>query len=283
MIPSVDTFVYQQLEAKLKAILKHPDILQQALSGIDKIARDNFVKTYAGDNPKREVQVTYHFPGVKESFDARYVVQMGTGHETSRSLGSVESTFNFREGEESLDYTTIMDGGDYLFFEVAKPIGQLHSTDNISFAKRDNVTIEGNRVLFTKWGNEQLVGAELGVRYLSKVDELSEDPVGLKKGYSSNDEVEITPLSTNMDTARCLDAILKVIMIIMTETDEEKTGFLLKKLTFQPMQNIVSDADRLVFGRPLTLEYVVTYTVDYDLTRKISAVILRGFDELGKE
>lgn len=281
MIPSVDTYVYTQLESKLKAILRHPKILQEALSGIDKKARDNFINTYSGDKPIREIQVSYHFPGMKENFDARYVVQMGTGHETNRSIGSVESTFTFREGEEKLDYTVIMDGGEYLYFDVTSPVGQFHSTNIISFAETDNLKVEDNRFTFRKWGNEQLVGSDIGVRYLSKIDPAEEeDPIGLKKGYSSNEEVEVTPLSNNMDTARCLDALLKVIMIIMLDNDEEKTGFLLQKTTFNAMQNIISDADRLVFGRPLTLEYVVTYTVDYDLTRKISEVVLRGFDGL---
>lgn len=278
MISSPDTYVYNQVETKLKAILKHPQILEQALAGLDEKARKNFIKTYAGDNPKKEIQVSYQFPGTKETFDARYVVQMGSGHETSRSLGSVESTFTFREDEELYEHSYVEDGGDTLYIELSKPIGLYHSTDAISFSQQDRLTLEGNRLVFTKAGNEQLVGLRVGVTYLSKVETEDEDPIGLKKGYSANEEVEVTPISTNMDTARCLDTILKVIMIIMLDNKEEKTGFLLQKLTFNPMQNIVSDTDRLVFGRPLTIEYVVNHTVDYDLTRKITEVTLRGLD-----
>lgn len=281
MIPSVDTYVYHQLERNIKAILKHPDILAQALAGIDEKARTNFIKTYAGDRPKKEVEVSYQFPDVKETFDARYVVQMGSGHETSRSLGSVEGTFTFREGEEAFEHSVIMDGGDRLYIELSQLVGLFHSADNLSFSEQDNLTIEGNRINFRKSGNERLVGLQVGIHYLSKVDSgEEEDPVGLQRGYTSNEEIEVTPVSTNMDTARCLDAILKVIMIIMLDNREEKTGFLLQKLTFGRMMDIVSDADRLAFGRPLTIEYVVTYSVDYDLTQKLTSVILRGLDSI---
>lgn len=280
MISSTDTYVYNQIKTKLNAILTHPDILAQALAGLDEKARENFIKTYAGENPKREVQVSYQFPGTKEAFDARYVIQMGSGHEASRSIGSVESTFTFREGEELFEYSTVQIDGDNLYIEVSEPIGRYHSTDSISFSQNDNLNLVGNRLVFRKAGNEQLVGLRVGVSYLSKVETNEEDPIGLKKGYTSNEEIEVTPISTNMDTARCLDAILKVIMIIMLDNIEEKTGFLLQKLTFNPMQNIISDADRLVFGRPLTIEYVVNYTVDYDLTRKLTEVILRGLDSI---
>jgi len=281
MIPSVDTYVYHQLERNLKAILKHPDILAQALAGIDEKARTNFIKTYAGETPKKEIEVGYQFPGTKETFDARFVVQMGTGHETTRSLGSVEGTFTFREGEEAYENSVIEDGGDNLYIELSQPIGAFHSATSVSFSKSDNLTIDGNRLVFRKAGNERLVGLRIGINYLSKVEvDQDEDPVGLQKGYSSNEEIEITPISTNMDTARCLDAILKVIMIVMLDNREEKTGFLLQKLTFNGMQNIVSDTDRLVFGRPLTVEYVVTYSVDYDLTQKLTSVILRGLDSI---
>lgn len=278
MIPSVDTYVYQELETKLKAILRHEDILRQALAGLDERARENFIKTYSGDKPKKPIEVSYQYPGTKESFDARYVVQLGSSHETANSLGNIQSNFDFREGDTIFEYATIEEGSTHLYLKLTQPIGELTTVENISFARSDNVKLVGNKITFRKPGNEHLVGSVVGVHYLSKLNnDGKEDPVGVKKGYTSNDEVEITPISVNMDTARCMDALLKVIMIVMLDNIEENTGFLLKKMTFQPMQNIISDADRLVFGRPLTIEYVVTNTVDYDFTHKITEVILRGF------
>ena len=278
MIPSLDTYVYKKLKDNLKAILTTPEVLEVALGGMDSKARENFIKTYGGKNPKQEVQVSYHFPGAKEQFNARYVVQMGPSNEVNRSLGMADAVFSYREGEERNDIGVVKlnELEDYLYIETEYLIGDLYSTDSIDFAKADDVRIQDNKVIFNRIGNESLVGLTTRVHYMSKVaPDDGEDPSGIQKGYTSRDIVEVTPLSNNMDTARCLDSILKVISIMMADSPEEQITYQLQTLRYGGMDNLVTELDSLLYGRPLTLEYTVNYTIDYDTIRRIKEINLK--------
>lgn len=279
MIPSIDTYVYNKVKETLNVILTQEHIVQKTLADIDKQARDKFINTYCGLDAKREIEVSYVFPQVKEVFDARIVIQLGEGVETESSLGNVESTFINRETGDREENVIIEVEGDRLYFETADPIGDFTGADNFSFAERDQVELENNRLYFNKSGNEQYIGLQLTVYYTSK-ELLDKDPKGVQKGYTSKDTIELTPLSTNIDTARCMDAIMKVILIIMREDFTEKTTYILQQASFSPMQNILpeDELDRIVFGRPLTLSYTVSYTVDFDFTKEIKEIILRGVE-----
>lgn len=278
MIPSLDTYVFGKLKDNLKAILTTPEVLEVALGGMDSKARENFIKTYGGKNPKQEVQVSYHFPGAKEQFNARYVVQLGPSNEVNRSLGMADAVFSYREGEERNDIGVVKlnELEDYLYIETEYLIGDLYSADSIDFAKADDVRIQDNKVIFNRIGNESLVGLTTRVHYMSKVaPDDGEDPSGIQKGYTSRDIVEVTPLSNNMDTARCLDSILKVISIMMADSPEEQITYQLQTLRYGGMDNLVTELDSLLYGRPLTLEYTVNYTIDYDTIRRINEINLK--------
>lgn len=279
MIPSLDTYMYRELKTKLVIILSRPTIVDEALADFDKEARDNFKRTYCGVDPKREVQVSYVFPQTKETFDARFVVQLGQSEQVNTSLGAVEGTFTFRETGAKTELATVALDADSnrLYLEVDQAIGSYEGAENISFSEVDKMTIEGNRVFFRYAGNEGLIGLETYIYYTGK-EVLAKDPKGIKKGYTSEDYIEVTPVSTNMDTARCLDAILKVILVTMLEDKEQKTSYMLQKASFGPMQNLIpeEEIDRVIFGRPLTLQYTVSNTVDFDFTKEINTIILKG-------
>lgn len=284
MIPSVDTYVYTKIKDILQVILKQPRILEESLALIDKEARENFIKTFGGLNPKKDIGVSYAFPGVKERFDARIVVQMGEGIRQQGSIGMVEGTFTTRETGDKVETTFIKEAPGRLYIETTQTIGDVSGIDNIEFSKHDDVRIEGNRIYFNKIGNESLVGLEVTVYYTSKED-LNKDPKGIQKGYTSDDIVEVTPLSNNIDTARCLDALMKVILIIMYEDIGEKTTYGLQTAEFSPMQNVIPEGtlDSPIFGRPLTLKYTVSYYVDFDITKEIKAIMVKGVEKFGKE
>ena len=267
MIPSLDTYVFNQVKSNLTAILSSPKIVDTALQGLDKNARDSFKQTYCGENANREINVTYVFPQNKEGFDALYFIQLGEGEEKNDSLGLTEGTYDTREGGTNREPVSIQ--VDYesnrLFMEVAKPIASIDGYDGITFAKSDEVTLEGNRIYFKLITNEHLIGADIVVNYTDKLDNLN--PIGIKKGFTSRDTVIITPLSTNMDTSRCLDALLKVILIIIRQTVEEQSAYALQTAYFEPMQALETGADRIAFGRPLTIAYTVSYSLDFDLAQ----------------
>ena len=188
MIPSLDTYVFNQVKSNLTAILSSPKIVDTALQGLDKNARDSFKQTYCGENANREINVTYVFPQNKEGFDALYFIQLGEGEEKNDSLGLTEGTYDTREGGTNREPVSIQ--VDYesnrLFMEVAKPIASIDGYDGITFAKSDEVTLEGNRIYFKLITNEHLIGADIVVFQSTHSRGVRHEPNGRYRWCSSN-------------------------------------------------------------------------------------------------
>lgn len=277
MISSIDTYVYNQFKKTIDVILEDEYIVDNALARLDKETRDNFKRAFTGENPHSKIDVTYQFPQIKEKFDARLVIQMGTGAVVEESIGNVEGTFFYRELGTVKERVVIeqLEEAGRIGVVLQHDVGEIEAVEEIEFAERDNVETKGNVISFEKYGNKLLLGAVITVHYIAieTAPKGEEDPKGVKVGFTSQEQVKITPLSTSMDTARSLDAIIKVVLIIMLETAEEKSEYLLQTHRFEEMQNIVPEPiDRLVFGRPLTLTYTVSHNLDFDYLKDIKEI-----------
>ena len=53
----------------------------------------------------------------------------------------------------------------------------------------------------------------------------------------------------------------------MRQTVEEQSAYALQTAYFEPMQALETGADRIAFGRPLTIAYTVSYSLDFDLAQ----------------
>lgn len=276
LIQSVDTYVYNEFKTKMDAILKDERIVDNTLARLDKDARRNFKEAFTGSEPDKKVEVSYSFPQTKEKFDARIVVQMGTADVISNSVGNVEGTFTYRELGKRKERTVIEEkDNNHLHIPLELDIGELVGIEEITFSVNDNARENGKSIVFNRSGNEELIGTPLTVHYIAKeVQENGEDPKGVKVGFTSREHVVITPVTLNMDTARCLDALIKVVLITMLENDREKDEFLIQDHKFDEMQNIIPDdgLDRLIFGRPLTLSYDVANNLDFDYINDIKEI-----------
>lgn len=263
----------------MNVILKDEYIVDTALARLDKEARENFKRAFTGENPHSKVEVTYQFPGVKEKFDARIVIQMGKGSLAEESIGNVEDTFTYRELGKKREHALIEESDDGRLKIVLKEyIGDIIGIEEIEFSTTDAVDIEDNVISFSRAGNEDLIGIPLTIHYIAKekIEPGKEEPRGVKVGYTVNEQVEITPISSNMDTARCLDALTKVVLIIMLETDTEKNEYHLQNHSFSEMQEIIPESqDRTMFGRPLTLIYTVSHSLDFDYLVNIKEFNIR--------
>lgn len=275
MIPSLDTYVHNKIETTVKAILKNEDILEATLKDIDREARESFTKTYGGKKSTREVIVTYAFPNSREGFDALYLVQLGGSSPSRDSLGSVEGTFDQHEGELYKETVSIKVDNikRKLYIEAAKPIAEIIGVEGISFAESDNVSIEGDRIVFEWFGNEALEGLDVTFMYTEKLK--PGETVGVQKGYTLTEAVVVTPLSTNLDTLRCMDAILKVVLIIMRESIEEQTMFGLQKSIFEPISVLDIPTETPVYGRPLTLTYQLSYSIELEFGKLLKEINIR--------
>lgn len=279
LISSIDTYVYDKLKQTLDVILKDEYIIDNALARLDEDARKNFKDTFTGDKPKRDIELSYQFPQMKEDFVARLVVQMGTGILAEESIGSVEGTFKYRELGVVREQAIVKDlGENRIGVELEYDIGDIEAIQEISFMEHDEVKIDKNILSFSKLTMADTLGMVLTIHYMAKesTPEGKEDPKGVKLGFTSREQVVITPLSTSMDVARSLDAILKVALIIMLESAQEKNEYLLQKHSFSEMQNIVPEPlDKLIFGRPLTLTYNVSHSLDYDYLSNVKQFNIR--------
>ena len=62
---------------------------------------------------------------------------------------------------------------------------------------------------------------------------------------------------------------------MMADSPEEYITYQLQTLRYGGMDNLVTELDSLIYGRPLTLEYTVNYAIDYDTVRKINEISLK--------
>lgn len=278
MISSIDTYVYNKLKQTLDGILKDEYIIDNALARLDEEARADFKSTFVGDSPKREIEVSYQFPQIKEDFVARLVVQMGTGTLAEESIGSVEGTFTYRELGKVKENAVVKDlGENRVGVELDHIIGEIEGIEQVTFMQEDDVQVEDNIMSFSKPRMGELIGMIFTVHYLAKEEAPSDvNPKGVKLGFTSQEQVVITPLATSMDVARSLDLLLRVVLIIMLDSEDEKNEYLLQKHRFSEMQNIIPEPiDKLVFGRPLTLTYNVSHSLDFDYLTNITKFTIK--------
>lgn len=93
----------------------------------------------------------------------------------------------------------------------------------------------------------------------------------------------IVGLSYNVDVARCLDAILRMLLISMRDSIEEQQSLQLQNLSFGTMAPIIDDGEKHIFGRPTTIKYQVSHDLDYTITKDINRLTFKGRkDENGK-
>lgn len=278
----------------MSELLKSKDTLNIILKQINDEARENFIKTFGGISPKEEVQVTFEYPNTKIDQKANIVISMGSAKEAKSYIGNVAGTFDYVEDQfEEREEVALQveEETNRYFLEMSKPVGELVQVQDISFSIQDNVQLEGNRIYFNRRGNEWIMdefitetysdtasdtenSTILVVNYVSKIEGINGDPVGRITGFTANERVNISPLSTNMDIARCLDMLMKAVLIIMRDSVEENSMYVLQKVDFGTMNLQIKQGDTNVYGRTLTIAYTVDHTLEQELYRDIKNIKL---------
>jgi hypothetical protein len=272
VLPSIDTYLYDQINNKLGIILSNRYIIEEILKGIQPSIAQNFIRAYTGDTA-REIPIVYTMPQDKESQRGAIYIGLREGQESNPSLGNLEGTYDFKEDSFRKEHEIVVqaeEGNERCFLEVELPIGDLNNVEGLQFSRSDNVEVEANRIYF-KYDSE-LVGLQFTVNYAAKAPVGEE--VGLKKGFTSTEHYSILVVSTNMDTVRCLDLIVKAILILMRSNKEENTNFLLQKLQFGQIEEIdvgTETTPEILYGR----ESIVTYTASYSLDAPLLDTVLK--------
>lgn len=275
MIKSVDTYVFNKVKSLLNQLLKDKAVLNETLQNIDETARERFIKTFGGENGK-EIDVLYTYPQSKSDFNA-FVIEVGTStmkdSKRDGSLGSVTGNYDYIASSLVEEYGTFQYGEDEdkLYMKLSSPINDLSHIEGIELSEEDNLSFEDSYLTINANNNEWLVGKSFDVHYYTG----GQKAQGISYGYQSAERVGITALSTNIDTLRCLDIILKTIFIIMRESKDEQFTYNLSKSDFSSLKEMISDGERPVYARTLNLTYIVTHSVEYDSAYELSKLITR--------
>ena len=276
MLYSIDTYLYNEIESKLKIILSNRYIIEEILKGVQPKVAQSFIRTYYGENG-REIPIVYTMPQEKIIQQGAIYIGLREGEESS-SLGNLEDTYSFKEKgfRTDLSVITATPEKDRLYFEVKEEIGELNNVEGLAFADSDNVQVEGNRIYFTY--DPSLEGLEFNVNYIATTGEKEQ---GLQKGFTATEHYSILALSTNMDIVRCLDLMIKAVLIMMRDNPEEQNSHLLQKLQYGQVEEI--DTGRrigtgegakpeILYGRETIVTYTVSYSLDVPLLTKLKDI-----------
>lgn len=275
MIPSIDTYIYSEIEEKLQLILSNRYIIEEILKGVQPKIAENFMRSYYG--PKgREVPIVYTMPQEKVTQQGAIYIGLREGRESDPSIGNIEGTYDFKEGQLSKQIAEVQpeESLERMFLEVDTPIGELINVEGLAFSRSDNVKLEGPRIYFKY--DESLLGLRFPVNYLATTG----DEHGLKKGFTATESYSVLAISTNMDTVRCLDLIIKSIMILMRANPEENNNLLLQRIQFGQIQEVdtgrsVSDGiPEILYGRETIVTYTTSYTLDAPILGSIEKILL---------
>ena len=294
MIPKLDSYIYGMLNKYVPLVTssanfadKERYIIQDALGGLESTVSDTFINTFClnGEN-KKSIDISYEFPKQKEQVDARYVISLGGLEESSDFLGSTTGVGDEgrpANGENIVqEVLPVKQDSAGLFFELSNPILELLSIDEVAslgnfvdYSKGDD---DPNRVNLRD-SMTPYVGANFTIHYYVKDDGVRKDYGGVDLGFSAKERVVVEAVSNNLDTVRCMYALLKYILIIARSSSEEGNYIQLQQISssgLQIAQLSPDDLNDIAWVFPVDIEYKVDYQVRNDSLDTLNKISIEG-------
>lgn len=266
-------------------LLSNRYIIEELLKEVQDSVRNKFIKAYVYDenlqpSPK-EIPIVYAMPQTKQQMQGTIYISLREGEESHTSLNNLESTYSDPEVRMRSQVCDVqIASNERMYFEVEYPVASMESVSNVTFTDKDDITYEGNRIYFnyssdleglggfTVWYNEASTKA-------NRVGEF-----GVRSGFTATEHYSILVISTNMDTVRCLDLILKAVLIYMRSTSEEHTNHLLQGIRYGQMEEMNSkdgtEAPEILYGRETIVTYTTSYSLDVPILEKIENIVLKN-------
>ncbi|AMW62668.1 hypothetical protein DIGNKC_95 [Bacillus phage DIGNKC] len=285
MLPSIDTYIKSEIEQTLGMLLGNRYIIEELLKEVQDSVRNKFIKAYVADEylqpAPKEIPIVYTMPQTKQQMQGTIYISLREGEESHTSLNNLESTYDnpeVRMRSKVCDVKILSD--ERMYFEVDYPVASMESVSNVTFTDKDNIVCEGNRIYFnyspdleglggfTVWYNEASIKA-------NRVGEF-----GVRSGFTSTEHYSILVISTNMDTVRCLDLLLKAVLIYMRSKPEEQTNHLLQGIRYGQMEELNSkdgtETPEILYGRETIVTYTTSYSLDVPILEKIENIVLKN-------
>lgn len=290
-ILSIDTYLQKQISTILNGFLKNPYIIREVLlRDFSKGNIDSFVNRFCKTDSSNgeEIPVKFTFPNDMEQRSAFLLVQFKGAQEPEEkdgSLGSLKGNSNAETGDKEIETKEIQIyfdpnlGHDVCYFELDKPISKYStfSFNNLS-VKNVQVDYEKNRIYVP----DMLIHSEnfkSTITYTTSALDSKGNKIADNKekliGFDLNEVYTIDVISENIDTVRCLIAILKAVLITMRTNNDEQTEYKLQSLTFHGMDLVQAEnnSSTSASGQQLFYQRV---EVGYDNTYSLPNT--KGFD-----
>lgn len=291
-IPNIDEYLKKTISTQMTVLLANPYIIKEAvLSDIDPLVRESFIETYCGKNPKQEIPVSFTY-SPEHSNTGQILIQYKGGEEDESSIGNLVGSTNDDEGNTQQDdivWTTAQrideDGHKevVIMAETSLPVKTLISSNKLALGS-GAFTIEDNHV-YTPYTpqlgtiiDEGLQDKLTYIPFRDKQEVVSRD--GVLRGFDLTEVYTIDSLASNIDMLRCIDNVLKAILVMMRQNVNEQTGYRLAELTFQgvdlldPINNTTDSArGNQIYYRRAEVTYGVTYSINTTYGTKINQLI----------
>lgn len=270
----MDTYIYNVVESTLDKLLPKCYIIDEVLKDFNKETRENFKDTFCGENPKKLINISYVYPQEKENLEATYIVKLSNANFSGNSLGSNSGEYMTKRGNEKEANVTseVDDTGEYIVFKFDTLLADKPESPQISLSEcYGEYFVDGDTFFLTLKGNEHMLNKTYHFFYEELLDEKEK---GFVKGFTVDESVDVIGISYNVDIARCLDALLKMIFIISKETLAEQNTLQLQQLNFGDMAPIELTGERPIFGRPVTVSFTIEHTIDYSVVEEVKEIVL---------
>lgn len=292
MIPKVDSYIYETLNKYVPAVINSTGtpneryIIDEVLEGFEPQTADKFKQAFTRLNPdKKDIDVRYTFPKLKEQIDGAYVISKGGTQPNASYIGlttGVHTDARPNKGENTqTDYLPVQVDDDGYFVELTKPVYSLLSIEELTedtyvdYQRDDPDPLRLNLTPVAK----NILGSSITVTYTVKDDGFRKDYGGTDVGFTAEDTVIIQSVSNNIDTVRCLDALLRYIMIVARSSARESEFYQLQTFGSDDGLSVVDmGLDNPVYVISLKATYKVTYALTYDSQAKLEKIILNGKD-----
>lgn len=291
MIPKTDAYFSDALTKYVNVVLSSIGtkneryIIDEALGNMEQGVLEKFKNSFS--ESKKTIDITYAFPKQKEQVDARYVLYRGKMQETTGAIGSVQGVAaeaRPSNGENiATDYVTVQKDEAGYFVELTQPLYDVVSIEEVSNPEyvidTEADDDDPNRLNLTD-AIALLKGKKITVSYNVEDSGPRKDYGGVSLGFAAKDSIVVQAVSNNEDTVRCLDSILKYVLIIMRSSSRESRFYQIANVSSEGLQIADNMAlDNPVYVIPTVITYEVSYSVRNDSKAVFERILINGKDK----
>lgn len=294
-ILSLDTYLQETIQQNLNALLAKPYIIDKVLNSFNSEVRNNFKNKFCANEAgefNTEIPVQFTFPRTKELQTAFILIQLEGAKEINEggkggSIGMLTGTGNSAKGDVQVTNAKLtVDKDKRIAYYTIPSAKEVISIQN--WAGRYSLGGDKHERVFIPYAEYLETGMASKIFYIPwLIDNSSNfvEPEPTKLiGYDVQEVYSIDSVSQNMDTLRCLDAILRTIFIYMRNNIDEQVEYRLQSLSIQGTDLIseINNSTDSAFGnqlyyRRILAGYNTTYSVDVSLANDLRKLNLNPY------